>query len=40
MKRRMRVPMNKSKKIFKKTANKTHKANLLTARNIRGGIRW
>jgi len=38
MKKPKKIPMKKSKKIFRKTASKTHKKNIPT-RPMRGGIR-
>ncbi|QXP07988.1 MAG: hypothetical protein [Arizlama microvirus] len=39
MKKRSKIPMKKSKKLFSKTAKKTNKKNLNTPNPMRGGIR-
>jgi len=39
MKNRKKIPSKKSKKLFTKTASKTHKKNLPTTKPMRGGIR-
>ncbi len=39
MKRRMKMSRNKSKKLFRKTASRTHKKNTVGGRIMRGGIR-
>lgn len=39
MKRRSKMSSHSSKKLFSKTASKTHKKNLVLGKPMRGGIR-
>lgn len=39
MKKRRTLSKNKSRKMFTRTASRTHKKNLITGRPMRGGIR-